>query len=195
MAQSILIVDDERDIVSMLNQYFCKIGYVVYTAINGKEALNAITKHPDIILLDINMPDMNGFTICEKIRNFVSCPIIFLTARIEDCDKIKGFAVGGDDYVVKPFSVDELEARVAAHLRREKRHGSSAIVQFDNNIVIDYSSRVVFYRNAEIVWGLDGSGDNSVITEHIRRIRTKFLSIGDNPYIETVWGCGYKWKK
>ena len=179
MAQSILIVDDERDIVSMLNQYFCKIGYVVYTAINGKEALNAITKHPDIILLDINMPDMNGFTICEKIRNFVSCPIIFLTARIEDCDKIKGF---------------------------------------------DYSSRVVFYRNAEInftkkefdiieflsqnkgiifdretiyekVWGLDGSGDNSVITEHIRRIRTKFLSIGDNPYIETVWGCGYKWKK
>ena len=86
MAQSILIVDDERDIVSMLNQYFCKIGYVVYTAINGKEALNAITKHPDIILLDINMPDMNGFTICEKIRNFVSCPIIFLTARIEDCD-------------------------------------------------------------------------------------------------------------
>ena len=146
MAQSILIVDDERDIVSMLNQYFCKIGYVVYTAINGKEALNAITKHPDIILLDINMPDMNGFTICEKIRNFVSCPIIFLTARIEDCDKIKGFAVGG----VKPFSVDELEARVAAHLRREKRHGSSAIVQFDNNIVIDYSSRVVFYRNAEI---------------------------------------------
>ena len=102
MAQSILIVDDERDIVSMLNQYFCKIGYVVYTAINGKEALNAITKHPDIILLDINMPDMNGFTICEKIRNFVSCPIIFLTARIEDCDKIKGFAVGGDDYVVKP---------------------------------------------------------------------------------------------
>lgn len=83
MAQSILIVDDERDIVSMLNQYFCKIGYVVYTAINGKEALNAITKHPDIILLDINMPDMNGFTICEKIRNFVSCPIIFLTAPKE----------------------------------------------------------------------------------------------------------------
>ena len=184
----------------------------------------ALFGNPDILLLDINMPDMNGFTICEKIRNFVSCPIIFLTARIEDCDKIKGFAVGGDDYVVKPFSVDELEARVAAHLRREKRHGSSAIVQFDNNIVIDYSSRVVFYRNAEInftkkefdiieflsqnkgiifdretiyekVWGLDGSGDNSVITEHIRRIRTKFLSIGDNPYIETVWGCGYKWKK
>ncbi len=74
MAQSILIVDDERDIVSMLNQYFCKIGYVVYTAINGKEALNAITKHPDIILLDINMPDMNGFTICEK--SGILCPVL-----------------------------------------------------------------------------------------------------------------------
>ena len=68
MAQSILIVDDEKDIVSMLNQYFYKIGYVVYTAINGQEALNAITKNPDIILLDINMPDMNGFTVCEAER-------------------------------------------------------------------------------------------------------------------------------
>ena len=168
------------------------------------------------------MPDMNGFAICEKIRNYVSCPIIFLTARIEDCDKIKGFAIGGDDYVVKPFSIDELEARVAAHLRREKRHNSFAIVQFDNNIVIDYSARTVFYKKSEInftkkefdiieflsqnkgiifdretiyekVWGLDGTGDNSVITEHIRRIRTKFLSMCNNPYIETVWGCGYKW--
>ena len=81
------------------------------------------------------MPDMNGFTVCESIRNYVSCPIIFLTARVEDCDKIKGFAVGADDYVVKPFSIDELEARVAAHLRREKRHSSSAIVQFDKSIV------------------------------------------------------------
>ena len=96
------------------------------------------------------MPDMNGFTVCESIRNYVSCPIIFLTARVEDCDKIKGFAIGADDYVVKPFSIDELEARVAAHLRREKRHSSSAIVQFDKSIVIDYSSRTVFYKNAEI---------------------------------------------
>ena len=224
----IIIADDHMMIREGLKQLLELDGTmkVIAEANDGEECLNLLNKkiHPDILLLDINMPDMNGFTICEKIRNFVSCPIIFLTARIEDCDKIKGFAVGGDDYVVKPFSVDELEARVAAHLRREKRHGSSAIVQFDNNIVIDYSSRVVFYRNAEInftkkefdiieflsqnkgiifdretiyekVWGLDGSGDNSVITEHIRRIRTKFLSIGDNPYIETVWGCGYKWKK
>ena len=145
-----------------------------------------------------------------------------MTARIEDSDKIKGFSIGADDYVIKPFSVDELEARIAAHLRREKRRNVSSKMQFDDNIVIDYSSRVVFYQNKDMtftkkefdiisflsqnkgivfdretiyekVWGLDGTGDNTVVTEHIRRIRAKFLSLGNTPYIETVWGCGYKW--
>lgn len=169
------------------------------------------------------MPDIDGFTVCERIRDYVSCPIIFLTARIEDSDKIKGFSIGADDYVIKPFSVDELEARIAAHLRREKRHNTSSKVQFDEDMVIDYSSRIVFYHNNDMaftkkefdiisflsqnkgivfdretiyekVWGLDGIGDNTIVTEHIRRIRAKFLSLGDRPYIETVWGCGYKWK-
>lgn len=150
-------------------------------------------------------------------------PYNFLTARIEDSDKIKGFSIGADDYVIKPFSVDELEARIAAHLRREKRHNISSKVQFDEDMVIDYSSRIVFYHNKDMaftkkefdiisflsqnkgivfdretiyekVWGLDGIGDNTVVTEHIRRIRAKFLSLGDRPYIETVWGCGYRWK-
>lgn len=223
MIQSILIVDDEREIVSMLYRYFSKLGYIVYTATTGTAALKEVEKKPDIILLDINMPDIDGFTVCERIRNYVSCPIIFLTARIEDSDKIKGFSIGADDYVVKPFSIDELEARIAAHLRREKRRSVSTKVQFDENIVIDYSSRIVFYQNRDMdftkkefdiisflaqnrgmvfdreaiyekVWGLDGTGANTVVTEHIRRIRAKFLSLGDKPYIETVWGCGYKWE-
>ena len=122
MAQSILIVDDEKEIVSMLYCYFSKLGYTVYTATAGNAALKEVEKKPDIILLDVNMPDIDGFTVCERIRDYVSCPIIFLTARIEDSDKIKGFSIGADDYVIKPFSVDELEARIAAHLRREKRH-------------------------------------------------------------------------
>lgn len=95
------------------------------------------------------MPDIDGFTVCERIRDYVSCPIIFLTARIEDSDKIKGFSIGADDYVIKPFSVDELEARIAAHLRREKRHNTSSKVQFDEDMVIDYSSRIVFYHNKD----------------------------------------------
>lgn len=222
MIQSILIVDDENEIVSMLYSYFSKLGYDVYTATTGNTALKEVEKNPDIILLDINMPDIDGFTVCERIRDHVSCPIIFLTARIEDSDKIKGFSIGADDYVIKPFSIDELEARIAAHLRREKRRSVSTKVQFDDSLVIDYSSRIVFYKNKDMaftkkefdiisflaqnkgivfdretiyekVWGLDGNGDNTVVTEHIRRIRAKFLALGDRPYIETVWGCGYKW--
>lgn len=222
MAQSILIVDDEEEIAVMLYQYFSKLKYTVHTATTGHDALKEVENKPDIILLDVNMPDMDGFTVCEKIRDYVSCPIIFLTARVEDRDKIKGFSLGADDYVIKPFSIDELEARVAAHLRREKRRSASVKVQFDENMVIDYSSRLVFYQNQDMVftkkefdiisflsqnkgivfereaiyekvWGLEGTGDNTVVTEHIRRIRGKFLSMGAKPYIETVWGCGYRW--
>ena len=112
MRDKILIVDDEADIVSMLKDYF---------EFNGLEAIQKAEKQPDIILLDINMPDIDGMEVCMRIRDFVSCPILFLTARIEDGDKIKGFGVGADDYIIKPFSIDELGARVAAHLRRERR--------------------------------------------------------------------------
>ena len=107
MNTKILIVDDEIDIVVM-QAVFLK--------------LKQIERQPDIILLDINMPGLDGLKVCERIRNYISCPILFLTARIEDTDKVKGFAVGGDDYIVKPFSLLELEARVVAHLRREMRH-------------------------------------------------------------------------
>lgn len=151
MAQSILIVDDENEIVSMLYRYFSKLGYTVYTATAGKTALKEVEKNPNIILLDVNMPDIDGFTICERIRDYVSCPIIFLTARIEDSDKIKGFSIGADDYVIKPFSIDELEARIAAHLRREKRHNTASKVQFDDDMVIDYSSRIVFCNSSKAI--------------------------------------------
>lgn len=224
MAQTILAVDDEKDIAEMLKYYFTKQGYRVITAQNGKDALKFAEKKPDLILLDINLPDLDGLSICEKIRDFVSCPIIFLTARIEDGDKIKGFAAGGDDYVIKPFSMDELGARVAAHLRRELRRSGGSEVRFDENLVIDYSARRIFYRGKELifakkefdiieylsqhpgqvfdketiyerVWSYDSEGESSVITEHIRRIRAKFSAAGAGPYIETVWGCGYKWAR
>ncbi|WP_313802303.1 response regulator transcription factor [Cytobacillus sp.] len=224
MKYKILIVDDEIDIVHMLNDYFELNGYDVLTAIGGKEALKKAEKQPDIILLVINMPDIDGIQVCIQIRNFVSCPILFLTARIEESDKIKGFGIGGDDYIVKPFSIDELGARVAAHLRREHRQKDSPKIKFDHDLAIDYSARCVYFKNEplsiakkefdiiellsqhsgqifdkeriyERVWGTDGEGDSAVIAEHIRRIRTKFNSAGMKPYIETVWGVGYKWVK
>lgn len=118
----ILISDDEVDIVEMLTGFFRSKGYEVFSAYNGVETLKLAELQPDIILLDINMPKLDGMEVCKKIRDYVSCPILFLTARIEENDKVQGFSVGGDDYIVKPFSLVELEARVQAHLRREERH-------------------------------------------------------------------------
>lgn len=224
MRDKILIVDDEADIVSMLKDYFEFNGYDTITAVSGLEAIKKAEKQPDIILLDINMPDIDGMEVCMQIRNFVSCPILFLTARVEDSDKIKGLGIGADDYIVKPFSIDELGARVSAHLRRERRQRESAKVRFDDKLAINYTEHSLYYngeqiplakkefdiiellsqhigqvfskeRIYELVWDYDSEGDSSVIAEHIRRIRSKFAKAGMKPYIETVWGVGYKWVK
>ena len=224
MTQTIMVVDDETEILDMLKRYFSLEGYHVITATGGKEALQKLAKQPDLILLDINMPDIDGLSLCKSIRNFVSCPILFLTANAEDSDKIKGFGAGGDDYIVKPFSIDELGARVSAHLRRESRIQVKSSVLFDEKLAIDYLERAVYWNGNEIpflkkefdiievlsqnpgqvfdrerlyeaAWGLDGSGNNTVVAEHIRKIRAKFTAAGAKQYIETVWGVGYKWEK
>ncbi|MEK3791315.1 response regulator transcription factor [Paenibacillus sp. FSL R7-0204] len=222
MNNQILIVDDEADIVNLLKDYFEINGYKVLTARSGGEALRKVVYNPDIILLDINMPEIDGLEVCTRIRDFVSCPIIFLTAQVEESDKINGFRVGGDDYIVKPFSIDELGARVEAHLRRERRQSVKTQTRFSDDLVIDYSARGVYYKGRplsfakkefgiiellsmnigqvfdkdhiyEKVWGLDHEGDSIVVAEHIRRIRSKFNEVSDHIYISTVWGVGYKW--
>lgn len=222
MSQKILIVDDEPGIVDMLKAYFEMQSFQVYTASNGEDALKKAAQNPDIVLLDINMPGMDGLAVCEKIRDYISCPILFLTARIETSDKIKGFQVGADDYIVKPFDIDELGARVSAHLRRENRKQEQSVLRFFSDMVIDYSKREVSVNGTEIslsrkefdivellsvnagqvfdreriydiVWGLDGSGNSDTIMEHIRKIRNKFAVASLHNYIETVWGVGYKW--
>lgn len=224
MRTKILIADDEADIVSMLRSFFESRDYLVLTAANGAEAIKQVERKPDIILLDINMPELNGLKVCERIRSYVSCPILFLTARIEDADKVKGFAVGGDDYIVKPFSLAELEARITAHLRREARHSLEAQIRFSGDLTIDYTERCMFVADKRIglakkefdivellsqnpgqvfdkeriyerIWGYDSEGDSSVIAEHVRRIRSKIAVYTKQVYIETVWGCGYKWIK
>jgi len=222
MNNKILIVDDEKGIVTMLKNYFKAQNYQVYCAYNGADALQKISCQPDIILLDINMPEMDGLTVCQRIREHITCPIIFLTAQIETADKIKGFNVGADDYIVKPFDIDELGARVHAHLRRENRKQEQAILRFFGDISIDYSKREVKSREESIsfskkefdiiellsinagqvfdreriyetIWGLEGDGNSDTIMEHIRKIRAKFATISMHNYIETVWGVGYKW--
>ena len=126
----ILVADDERDVVSLLKDYFEINDYMVITAYSGAEAMEKISQNPDIILLDVNMPDGDGLSVCRKIRDHVSCPVLFLTARIEDSDKISGFASGGDDYIIKPFSIEELGARVSAHIRRDHRIKAKTNVRF-----------------------------------------------------------------
>lgn len=224
MSYNILIADDELDIVKMLAGFFSGKGYNVLTAANGIDTIKQAERKPDIILLDINMPGLDGLSVCERIRDYVSCPILFLTARIEDADKVKGFSVGGDDYIVKPFSLVELDARVKAHLRRETRHSFNAQIKFADELTIDYAERCIFFMDNRIalakkefdivellssnpgqvfdkeriyekIWGYDSEGDSSVVAEHIRRIRTKIATYTEKSYIETVWGCGYKWKK
>lgn len=118
MKQKLLIVDDERGIVDMMAGYFSP-DYEVLTACCAKEALQELKYAPDLILLDINMPETDGLTLCRRIREFLSCPILFLTARVESADQIAGFGAGADDYIVKPFDLDELSARIAAHLRSD----------------------------------------------------------------------------
>lgn len=196
MESKILIADDESDIVSMLGSFFESKGFRVLPAFNGAEALKQVEKQPDIILLDINMPGTDGLEVCKRIRDHISCPILFLTARIEDTDKVKGFTVGGDDYIVKPFSLVELEARVRAHLRREARHNFEAQVKFSGDLTIDYSERCLFFGDKRIglakkefdivellsqspgqvfdkeriyerIWGYDSEGDSSVVAEHM----------------------------
>lgn len=148
----LLIVDDEPDIVAMLREFFCMEGHDVATAANGADAIAQVeaaerkeTAPFDLILLDVNMPDMDGFETCRRIRQAVSCPIIFLTARVEDADQLDGFAAGGDDYVLKPFSLQVLGSRVQAHLTRETRRAAEPLarVRFEGGIAIDYGSRTV----------------------------------------------------
>ncbi|MBS6195536.1 MAG: response regulator transcription factor [Clostridiales bacterium] len=220
----ILIVDDEQTILDMLKLQLEFEGYEVFTANHAKEALDKLSCAPDIILLDIQMPGMSGLELCVSIRQFVSCPILFLTARVSEQDKINGLMMGGDDYITKPFSMDELLARIAAHLRREKRRCHKTNSRFSEELVIDYGERSLYIKgnpielsnkefeiikllssNAgqvfdrekiyEIIWGFDGAGDSSVIKEHIRKIRLKLSAFTEKTYLETVWGVGYKWIK
>ena len=167
----ILVVDDAADVRSLLKDYFELNNYLVLTAQNGEEALEKAAQNPHIILLDINMPDRDGISVCRRIRNYVSCPILFLTARIEDY-RAKSVCVNGRKlgFAKKEFEIIALLSMNAGQV-------------FDRE------------RIYEKVWGLDAEGSSSVVAEHIRRIRIGLSREGMEHHLETVWGMGYKWVK
>ncbi len=220
----ILIVDDEEMMTELLCDHLQDCGYETLAAGNAREALALLQRQPDLILLDINMPDMDGLELCRSIRSHITCPILFLTARITEQDKVNGLQYGGDDYITKPFSLNELSARIAAHLRRDERSRHRPFVLTAEGLLVDLTQRSVSCQGREIpfsrrefdileflmtnanqvfdkeriyegVWGYDAEGDSNVVKEHVRKIRSKLREMTGKDYIETVWGVGYKWSR
>lgn len=224
MTRKILVIDDEEMLTELLSDYFSSMGYRVSIALNSKKAMEMLREQPDIILLDVNMPELDGFELCKRIRNHVTCPILFLSARVTEQDRVNGLRIGGDDYITKPFSMAELEARIEAHLRRDARGRTANQMAASDDLIVDFTQRTVTYKNEEIpfskkefaiiefliaspgqvfdrehiyeaVWGLEAMGNSDVIKEHMRKIRAKFYQATGKEYVETVWGIGYKWVK
>ena len=157
MGKKILVVDDERPIVDILRINLQKENYIVFEAYDGEDAVyKAQTIEPDLILLDVMLPKLDGFSVCRKIREFSSVPIIMLTAREEEVDKVLGLELGADDYMTKPFSVRELMARIKANMRRQSPPASENEAPEKNEILevgcfrID-SDRYELYKNGELV--------------------------------------------
>lgn len=220
--KKILIIDDERDLLETFTDYFQLMGYLVYTADNGLAGLKQLKHQPDIIILDVNMPEMDGFELCAAIREQIACPIVFLSAKEDEESRLEGLRIGGDDYLVKPVSLKELALRIEAHLRRETRKQATRKIAYFEELMIDYDQKNLQFRNQEIhltkaefaivellskhpgrafskdeiyqhLWDWDKLGDAAIITEHVRRIRKKIADYSSVDFIQTVWGVGYKW--
>ena len=216
----ILAIDDEPEILLLLQNALGKDGHDEVTRSDPSGIKEEELEWYDLILLDIMMPGINGFELCRKIRDMVDCPILFLTARTLENDITFGFSLGADDYIKKPFSVQELRARVNAHLRREKReklqsmHVSGVRFLLTRQEIYREKEKVPFTKSEyeiceflarnhgqvfskqqiyEHVFGYEGESDESAITEHVKNIRKKFAEVGINP-LETVWGIGYRWE-
>jgi DNA-binding response OmpR family regulator len=223
MAKTILVVDDEKRILSLLKAYLEQQGYVVVTAANGKEAIyTARHEKPDLIVLDIMMPEMDGYEFMRQHRKERETPIILLTAKVEEDDKVIGLELGADDYVTKPFSPRELTSRVRAVLRRTGQSLPKAEVLRLGGLMLDRDSHMVTLNDDNVdltpsefdllaalmsnpgrtfsrLELLDQIQDTAfvgyarTIDVHIKNLRAK---IEDNPrqpdYIETVYGIGYR---
>lgn len=222
MQKKLLIIDDEKDLLETLKMYFELSDYHVFTAKNGVEGLQLLNKKPDLILLDVNMPEMDGISFCQEIREVVHVPIIFLSAKIDQTSRMEGLIAGGDDYLLKPFNLEELALRIEVHLRRENRVKKEESITYFGDLGFFYQRKEVrckgelipltktefeiaaylslrkgkVYSKEQIydhLWGFDKEGNSEIITEHIRRVRAKLKKVCKMEVIQTVWGMGYKW--
>jgi DNA-binding response OmpR family regulator len=225
MAVKVLLVEDDRNISELLQLYLEKEGYAVATAADGRQGLEQFrTFNPDLVLLDVMMPVMNGWDTCRAIRAESQTPIIMLTAKSETDDKVMGLKAGADDYITKPFEMKEVLARMEAILRRTAsvRTVNSKQLSFDK-LVIDMDAfeliidgkkvdappkemELLFYlastpnrvytRNQLLdeVWGFDYFGDSRTVDVHIKRLREKLEGVSEKWSLKTVWGVGYKFE-
>ncbi len=222
MSKKALVVDDEKAIVKGIKFSLEKDDIVVDCAYDGQEALNMAREgNYDIILLDVMLPGLSGFEVCQQIREFSDCPIIMLTAKGDDMDKILGLEYGADDYITKPFNILEVKARIKAIIRRTNRKTETAKVMTFGELKLNEEYRRVFVKDREInvtsreyellellastpgktysreelleaIWGKDYPGDARTVDVHIRRLREKLeINPSEPRYVRTKWGAGY----
>lgn len=219
--KEILVVDDERLIAKGIRFYLEQDGMNVTCAYDGTEALEIVKeKGFDLILLDIMLPKMNGMEVCRTIREFYDTPIIILSAKNNDMDKIMGLEMGADDYITKPFNIVEVRARMRAVMRRNKNRRQSKqrvirdlVINYENyqvrikDQIVDITSKEfelldllsqnpnkVYTREKllSLIWGQEFNGDTRTVDVHIRRLRMKIEKNSSDPeFIKTKWGVGY----
>lgn len=221
--ERILVVDDDTNICELLRLYLEKEGYEVAIANNGSDAVKTFQENePDLMLLDIMLPVLDGWQVCREVRKFSYKPIIMLTAKGETFDKVLGFELGADDYVVKPFDAKEVMVRIKAVLRRTGSAPKADIkeVRYDRLVInlTNYELTVggekidtppkeleliyhlasnpnrVFTRDQLLdeVWGFDYYGDSRTVDVHVKRLREKLEGVSDKWELKTVWSVGYK---
>ena len=221
----VLVADDDPNVHHALHAYFRKEGYQMFSAYDGEQALQSIQQNrPNMLLLDIMMPKMDGLIVCREVRKFSNLPIIMLTAKSEEFDKLLGLELGADNYIVKPFSPREVVARIRAVLRRynEPQPESDQIVRFPQlevnlaNYQVKACGQVIAFTPKEVeilhmltsnagqvfsreqilssVWGYDFFGDTRTVDTHIKRIRQKLPQEGVPWSLKTVYGVGYKFE-
>ncbi len=223
MPKKILIVEDEANIRELLRLYLEREGYTVIEAENGVEGIKQWkSEKPDMLLLDVMMPVMDGWTVCKEIRAESDVPIIMLTAKGETADRVSGLEMGADDYIVKPLEMPEVIARVRAVFRRMAPDETPEKLSFDN-LVIDKQAYDLVIKGKRVdappkeiellyylasspnrvftraqllddVWGFDYFGDTRTVDVHVKRLREKLEGVSDKWELKTVWGVGYKFE-